>query len=334
MPLDPHAKRLLHIMTATRAVGEQPTVAAMRRMVLDLAEVADAKDVPVGKREDRDIPGHNGPLPIRIYSPAVVSVGVLPALIYVHGGAGVFCDLDTHEGLCRLLASSSGCRVISVGYRLAPEHRFPAAVADTCAAVRWTFEHSTEIGIDPKRIAIGGDSAGATLATAVCQLEWELGLVLQVLLCPVTAVKADTQSRRMFSQGYFFDMATLDWALGHYLPADADLSDPRLSPLHSSGFRDVPPAHIHTAEFDPFRDEGEAYADALERAGVSVRRWRHDGMIHHFYCMAGLIPRSRKIVEQVGEAIREALAETCNARGSRPPHSAVEVGRASIPDSI
>jgi acetyl esterase len=303
-------------------------------MVLDLAQVADVKNVPVRSREDRDIPGPGGPLPIRIYSPAVESAGTLPALIYVHGGAGVFCDLDTHEGLCRLLAGSSGCRVISVGYRLAPEHMFPAAVDDARAAARWTFEHSTEIGVDPKRTAIAGDSAGATLATVVCRLERDLGLALQLLLCPVTAVKVDTESRRLFSQGYFFDMATLDWALDHYLPAGADPSDPRLSPLHSSGLRDVPAAHIHTAEFDPFRDEGEAYADALARAGVSVHRCRHAGMIHHFYCMAGLIPQSRKIIEQAGEAIRKALAEPCNVRESSFPCSVADAGQVDDPGTI
>jgi acetyl esterase/lipase len=138
---------------------------------------------------------------------------------------------------------------------------------------------------------------------------------LQVLLCPVTAVKADTESRRLFSHGHFFEIETLGWALNHYLSGDADPLDPRLSPLHTNDLEGLPPAHIHTAEFDPFRDEGEAYADALGRAGVSVRQWRHAGMIHHFYCMAGLIPRSRQILKMVGEAIRDALAEPECFRG-------------------
>jgi acetyl esterase/lipase len=318
MPLDPHAKRLLHIMSATRT-AERPNVEAMRNMILELAGVADAKDAPVRSSENREIPGLEGPLPIRIYTPVMASADTLPALIYLHGGAGVFCDLGTHEGLCRLLATSSSCRVISVGYRLAPEHRFPAAVDDARTAVRWIFEHCRELGIDPKRIVIGGDSAGATLATVVCQLERasERNFALQVLICPVAAIQADTQSRRMYSHGYFFDMATLAWALEHYLPPDADPLDPRLSPLYSNDLRGVPPAHIHTAEFDPFRDEGEAYADALERAQVCVRRWRHPGMIHHFYCMAGLIPQARQIIGQMGEAIRQALTEPCYVQRER-----------------
>jgi acetyl esterase/lipase len=310
MPLDPYAKRLLNIMTATRTDGEPPTLEAMRRMTLELAQVADAKDVPLSRREDREIPGAGGPLTIRIYTAAPESAGTSPALIYLHGGTGTFCSLDTHEGLCRLLANHSGCRVISVDYRLAPEHKFPAALEDSRTAARWVFEHCADIGVDPKRIAIGGDSAGATLATVACQLERTSGLAfaLQVLLCPVTDIEANTESRRLFSRGYFFDMATLSWALEHYLPDGADPLDPRLSPLHSSDLQYLPMTHIHTAEFDPFRDEGEAYADALDHAGVPVRRWRHDGMIHHFYCMAGLIPRSRQVLQLAGEAIREALA--------------------------
>jgi acetyl esterase/lipase len=310
MPLDPHAKRLLNIMAATRTDAEPPTLEAMRRMALELAEVADAKDVPLSTREDREIPGDSGPLNVRIYTAAPENAGTSPALIYFHGGTGTFCSLDTHEGLCRLLANHSGCRVISVDYRLAPEHKFPAALEDSRMAARWVFEHCADIAVDPKRIAIGGDSAGATLATVVCQLERASGLsfALQVLLCPVTDIKADTESRRLFSRGYFFDMAMLSWALAHYLPDGADPLDPRLSPLRSRELQYLPMTHIHTAEFDPFRDEGEAYADALDHAGVPVRRWRHDGLIHHFYCMAGLIPRSRQVLELAGEAIKEALA--------------------------
>jgi acetyl esterase len=319
MPLDPHAKRLLGILAATGTAPSQPTPEAMRQTIVELAEVADAKDVPVWTTEDREISGPGGPVPIRIYMPAPRTADLSPALIFLHGGTGVFCSIETHDGLCRLLANESGCRIISVGYRLAPEHRFPAALEDSRQAARWTFEHCLDLGIDPRRIAIGGDSAGATLATVVCQLERSSGLefALQVLLCPVTDISTDSESRRLFAQGYFFDIATLIWALEHYLPDGADALDPRLSPLRSKDFRGLPPAHIHTAEFDPFRDEGEAYADALNRAGVPVRRWSHAGMIHHFYCMAGLIPRSRQVIKMVGEAVRDALDGPQYGHGSR-----------------
>src|SRR5215469_6718879 len=203
MPLDPHAKRLLGILAATRTAAGRPTPEAMRRTIVDLAEVADAKDVPVWATEDRDIDAPGGPLPIRIYTPAPPTAGLSPALIFLHGGTGVFGSIETHDGLCRLLANESGCRVISVGYRLAPEHKFPSAVEDSCAAAKWVFAHSKELGIDPERIAVGGDSAGATLATVVCQLAKQMDgpeFALQVLICPVTDLDIDSSSRRLFSE--------------------------------------------------------------------------------------------------------------------------------------
>jgi acetyl esterase len=311
MPVDPHAKRLLSMIAASGTGTVQLAPAAMRRAMVELAQVVDAKNVPIGGHEDRRIPGPGGALPVRIYTPAGKIGGSLPGLIYFHGGTGVFCSIDTHDGLCRLLANESGCRVISVGYRLAPEHKFPAALDDGREAARWIFANCTDLGIDPTKIIIGGDSAGATLATVVCRLEGMSGLrfVLQVLFCPVTDVTGDTESRRAFAHGYFFDIGTLHWALGHYLPEDADALEPRISPLRSSDLRGLAPAHIHTAEFDPFRDEGAAYADALAHSGVPVRRWCHEGMIHHFYCMAGIIPRSRQIIKIAGEAIQQALVQ-------------------------
>lgn len=280
--------------------------------MIKLAEVVDARDVPIGASEDREIPGPAGGIPLRIYTPATTAAGTLPALIYFHGGTGVFCSIETHDGLCRILANESGCRVISVGYRLAPEHKFPAAIDDAYAATEWLFEHDEQFGIDPECVAVGGDSAGATLATVVChQAKQRTGpdIALQVLLCPVTDLALNSPSRRAFSAGYFFDMAILDWALGHYLSADADVSDPRLSPLRATDLRGLPPAHIHTAEFDPFRDDGKAYAAALECADVPVMFTCHQGLIHHFYCMAGTIPNARIAVTQIANWLNAAL--TC-----------------------
>jgi acetyl esterase len=311
MPLDRHVQRLLDIMRAGQSDVSRVEPEAMRRSIADLARLVDARDVPVRAIEDREIPGPASSLPIRIYTPVEDRAGMLPALVYFHGGTGVFCSVETHDGLCRILANESGCRVLSVGYRLAPEHKFPAAVEDSYAATRWASDHCGELGIDPRRLAVGGDSAGATLAAVVCQLASRPAgpeIALQVLLCPVTDVDADTSSRRMFGEGYFFDMATLNWALGHYLTSNADASDPRISPLRASDFRGLPAAHIHTAEFDPLRDEGKDYADVLERAGVGVRYTCHQGMIHHFYCMAGAIPSSRSAIRMIGNDIKAALA--------------------------
>jgi acetyl esterase len=311
MPLDPHAKRLLNMLAAGRSDVSRPSRDAVRQTISKLAQTVDAKNVPIGASENREIPGPTGDIPLRIYTPATTVADTLPALIYFHGGAGVFCSIETHDGLCRALTNESGCRVISVGYRLAPEHKFPAAIDGAYAATEWVFTHVGRLGIDPKRVAVGGDSAGATLAAVVCQLTRQMTgprIALQLLLCPVTDLGLDSSPRRAFSEGYFFDVATLNWALGHYLAADAEISDPRLSPLRASDLRDLPPAHIHTAEFDPFLDDGRAYADALEHARVPVAYTCHLGMIHHFYCMAGAIPYARVAVKGIGESIKTALS--------------------------
>jgi acetyl esterase len=322
MPLDRHAKRFLD-MVAVGKTDSSPmspdamSPDAMRQAFNALAQAVDARNVPIGGCENRNIAGPAGGIPLRIYTPATDggSAGPLPALIFFHGGAGVFCSIETHDGLCRILANESGCRLISVGYRLAPESKFPAAIEDACAATAWVFEQCEGLAIDPSRVGVAGDSAGATLAAAVCREARmaghdaaDSGIALQVLICPVMDPGSDSPSRRAFSKGYFFDMATLDWALGHYLPAGADLSDPRLSPLRADDFGGLPPAHIHTAEFDPFRDEGEAYANALRRARVPVAYTCHEGMIHHFYCMSGAIPNARGVIKGIGNAVRDAFA--------------------------
>jgi acetyl esterase/lipase len=312
MPLDPQVKRFLY-MVAAGGIPEisELTPAKMRQAILQLAQTVDVKDIPIGKTEDRELSGPNGRLRVRIYIPAAVDGGRSAGFVYFHGGAGVFCNIETHEGLCRMLANESGSRVISVDYRLAPEHKFPAAIEDGYFATRWVCEHALELGIDPDRIAVGGDSFGGTLAAVVCQLARQTdgpSLALQVLFCPVTDVSADTESRKLYAERYFFDKATMEWALKHYCPPEVDVEDPRISPLRALDLAGLPPAHIHTAEFDPLRDEGKAYADRLERAGVKVHYTCHKGMIHHFYGMAGIIPYARLAIKAAGAAIKESLA--------------------------
>ena len=282
----------------------------MRQAMLRLERTIGIKGIPIGRIERRDLPSVGGLLPVRIYVPAAINSTRSPAIVYFHGGAGVFCSVDTHDGLCRMLANKSGCRVVSVDYRLAPEHRFPAAVEDSYFATRWVSEHAWELDIDPNHIAVAGDSFGGTLAAVVCQLAKQMKaptIALQVLFCPITDVHADTESRKTYKEGYFFELPTFEWALGHYCSPGADYQDPRVSPLHAMDFADLPPAHIHTAELDPLRDEGKAYAERLRCAGVPVRYTCHEGMIHHFYGMAGIIPYARLAIQAVGAAIKESL---------------------------
>jgi len=311
MPLDSDVKRLLQMLAAgSMPEGSELTPAEMRRAVLRLAQAVDIRNIPIGKMEKRELSGPDGSLPVRIYIPTLVSPDKSAGLVYFHGGGGVFCSTETHDGLCRMLANDSGCRVISVDYRLAPEHKFPAAVEDSCFVTRWVSEHALELGIDPDRIAVGGDSAGGTLAAVVCQLARQTGgpnLALQVLFCPLTDANPDTESRKTYAERYFFDKTTIAWALRHYCQTGTDLADPRISPLRATDLAGLPPAHIHTAEFDPLRDEGKAYGDRLERAGVKVRYTCHEGMIHHFYGMAGVIPYARFAMKAAGKAIKESL---------------------------
>jgi acetyl esterase/lipase len=306
--LDIHAKKILDAMAMTGPGSVSDlTPQQMRDAFSRLAKWVDVKDEPVEHVQDGTLPGPGGELRFRIYHASHADPS--PALIYFHGGGCVFGSIETHDGICRLLAGGSDCAVISVDYRRAPEHRFPAAVDDAYAATTWVIEHAAGLGVDPNRIAVGGDSAGGGLAAAVCQMARRRGLplALQVLFCPVMDMSAETPSRRALATGYFLDQATIDWMLKHYCPPAVDLKDPRLSPALASDLTGLPPAHIHTAEFDPLRDEGEAYATALQGAGVAVQYTCHAGMIHHFYGMAGAIPYARLAMKAAGSALRSAL---------------------------
>jgi acetyl esterase len=327
MPLDPAAKNLLDLLVAAgRPKVWQVTPAEAREGISALAQAADAKDVPIGRVENGAWPGPAGALPYRSYTPLDAGPDPLPALVYFHGGGFVIGDLDTHEGLCRLFANASGCRVISMEYRLAPEHKFPAAVEDAYAAVAWVAEHARALGIDQGRIAVGGDSAGANLSAVVCQLIKQRGgpkLALQLLLYPATESGVDTPSRVALAEGYLLEKKSIEWFFEQYVAPGTDPIDPRLSPLLAPDLSGLPPAHIHTAEFDPLRDEGKAYADKLAAAGVEVEYTCHAGMIHHFFCLAGAIPYARIAIANAGAAMKTALP-------SARPAGAIPQRRASL----
>jgi acetyl esterase/lipase len=311
MPLDPHAKRLLDMLaTAGGADPRRLTVHERREAFRKLMSLS-ASDVGIGCVENRVLPGPDAPVGIRIYAPATTAAGRLPGLVYFHGGGLVAGGVDTHEWICRMLANETGCRLVSVDYRLAPEHKFPAAVLDSYAATTWVIEHAADLGIIRHRIAVGGDSAGGTLAIVICQMLRQTRapkLVAQLLLCPITDFSAETESRRTFAEGRLLNKATMERDLEHYLPAGVDATDPRISPLRASDFSSLPPAYIHTAEFDPLRDEGKAYGDRLTSAGVEVKYTCHPGMVHLFYGMASVIPYARAAMKRIGAEIRGALA--------------------------
>jgi acetyl esterase len=310
MQLDTHVRNLLDMFASSGQpkIWELPPADA-RNMALALTQMVEGKE-PIGKIENGSLPGAGGALPFRMYTSASIGAEPPACIVYFHGGAWIFGNLDTHDCMCRMLANASGCRVISIDYRLAPEHKFPAGVEDAFAATKWVAAKASDIGVDPTRIVVAGDSAGGNLAAVVCQQAKTEGpkIALQVLFCPVVDIGAETQSRLDFAEGYFLERPLMTWAGGHYLPSGVDLTDPRLSPLRATDLSGLPPTHIHTAGYDPLRDEAKDYADALERAGVKVRYTCHEHMIHHFYAMAGAIPYAKMALEAAGAEIRAALA--------------------------
>jgi acetyl esterase len=265
----------------------------------------------VGAIAQLTLPGPAGALALRTYEPRGARSGEpLPGLIYCHGGGLVAGSLDTHDPICRSLANASGCRVLSLDYRLAPEHPFPAALEDGCAATAWIAAHAGALGVDPQQLGVCGDSAGATLAAVVCQALSSAPhspLAFQFLLCPITDFAADSPSRRAFGHGYLVDHETLEHDLKYYLPSHIERADPRVSPLRTLSVAGLPPTAVHTAEFDPLRDEGQAYAEKLTAAGIPTIYRCHPGMIHLFYGMRGLLAYAGVAFELIGADIRRLL---------------------------
>ena len=234
----------------------------------------------------------------------------LPLLVYFHGGGWVLGSLDTHDSTCRHLCRSGGVRVLSVDYRLAPEHRFPTAVDDALAAFRLARAHAAELGVDPGRIAVGGDSAGGNLAAVVCQQTRDAGEPMpafQLLVVPAVDMSARRRSFELFAEGYFLTAAQMDYYENTYLRSDADRTDVRASPLLAEDLSGLPPAHVAVAGFDPLRDEGEAYAHRLVEAGVPVTLRRHDSVVHPFVNAVGASPVARAAVDEAVRALRAGL---------------------------
>jgi acetyl esterase len=260
---------------------------------------------------ERRIPGPAGDIPVRIYR-RLGRPEAVPAIVYLHGGGWVVGDLDTHDGSCRLLALESECVVVSVDYRLAPEHPFPAAVDDAVAAYRWVHEHCGELGVEPGRVGVMGDSAGGNLAAVVAQVTRDTDVpapTAQCLVYPATDALMRAPSHELFAEGFFLTRASIEWYRAQYLPDPADWESPLASPIEAGDLSGVCPAIVVTAGFDPLRDEGHRYAQRLDDAGVTVRYRCYDDMVHGFFGM-GVLPGGLGIAAEICVGMGDLMHDT------------------------
>ena len=289
MPLDPDAQVLLDAMLkAGRPQFEELGPVKARQQMREIRAALKQEVPQVAEVRDVSVPSKAGAVPTRLYRGATAAGTAQPLLVFFHGGGWVFGDIETHDNLCRALANSAVCTVISVDYRLAPEHKFPAAVDDCFAVVTWAHANASTLGIDPARIAVGGDSAGGNLAAVVAMLAQQVGsprISLQALFYPVTDLAMDTVSYAQQGKDYNLTEAAMRWFRDLYLSSEADIADWRVSPLRARDLAKLPPAYIAIAGCDPLHDDGVAFAKALERAGVSDTLKDYPGQMHGFASM-------------------------------------------------
>ena len=310
MPVTAEVKTILDLLAAFEGPPiDQITPGEMRANYGAMSAAATKADM--ASVVDRMAPGPAGDIPVRVYVPAADEAEPRPVLVYFHGGGWVIGDLETHDAAVRSLAARSGFTVVAVDYRLAPEHPFPAPLEDCLAAVEWVVKSADELSIDPARLAVGGDSAGGNLAAVVaCRLrDTAAAPRFQLLVYPVTDGTLSQPSIEDNADGYFLTKDMMAWFWQHYV-GSGSRTDPGCSPLHAedAALVGLPPALVITAEFDPLRDEGEAYAARLASAGVEVTVTRYDGVIHGFFQMADMIPEGSQALDQAASALRQALA--------------------------
>ncbi|WP_322091828.1 alpha/beta hydrolase [Paraburkholderia bannensis] len=317
MPLNAKIALVLDLVArAGRKPYHELTPQAARASYEKSASVLEIPAVPMHSVEDLDVPMRDGvAIRARLYLPVEPQwTQPLPALVYFHGGGFTVGSVDTHDALCRTFAHEAGCAVFSVDYRLAPEHKFPTAVEDAFDAYAWLHQHAAQFAIDPARLAVGGDSAGGTLATVCAVLARDAGIapVLQMLIYPGTGSHQQTESHRRFAEGYLLDAPTVQWFFNHYVRDASDRDDWRFSPLEGTrgapDFHGVAPAWIAVAEFDPLIDEGVAYAEKLRAAGNDVTLVRYEGMIHEFFKLGAFVEDAGRAHRQAAQALREAFA--------------------------
>lgn len=320
MALDPQIEFVIGLVKKANApeFWQLTPDQAREQYLLRVAKLA-VKE-PIFRVEDRRIPGPGSDIGLRIYTPrAAGTAEKLPVLVWFHGGGFVIGNLDTHDSACRMLANQADCLVVAVDYRLAPEHKFPAAVEDCAAALGWVAAHAAEIGGDATRIAVGGDSAGANLATVVAILARDAGhprIAFQLLIYPCTAPEPETASQHKFAEGYVLTRKTMTWFYGQYLRSRRDENDFRFAPLVADDLSNLPPALVLVAGYDPLRDEGVDYARRLIESGNSVRLSNYEGMIHGFYLMGGVVDAAKRAVAESAQHLREAFAPPSGDRNT------------------
>jgi acetyl esterase len=308
MALDPQVKALLDQMAAAKqpAFHSQTPVDARKSMnaMLDALGAGEA----VHKTEDRKIPVAHGTVPVRIYMPSAKPNGIL---VYFHGGGWVVGDLDSHDYVCRALTNAAGCTVVAVHYRLAPEHKFPDAPEDCYAATKWVSENAASLGSDANHIAVGGDSAGGNLAAAVSLMARDRGgpkIRHQMLIYPAIDAAMNTPSQNEFTQdGFVLSKLDMEWFWGHYLKNPKDGDNPYASPNRAKDLHNLPPAHIVTAEYDPLRDEGEAFAEQLKKAGNKVTLKRFAGVVHGFVSLQAMIDQGKTATRELADELKASL---------------------------
>ena len=312
MPLHPEAAAFLEQIARQKARPIDTIPVELTRRAAIIGNNPSPDPPELAKIENLTINGPDGTsLPIRIYVP----LGSAPrgVCLYFHGGGWVLNNLDTHDDLVRRLAAQSGSVFVNVDYRLAPEHKFPAAIEDAFAALCWVHDHAAEFGGDPERIAVSGDSAGGNLAAVLCLMSRDRGgpaIAFQALIYPITDCDFERPSYRDNSEGYFLTRHEMIWFWNQYVSSPEQMRDPYASPLLAPSLSGLPPAAILTAEYDPLRDEGEAYAQALQDAGVEVKLHRYDGMIHAFIRRVQQFNVARHAIREFGEQIRIALEKS------------------------
>jgi len=308
MAVDPQARAILDQMAEMNNPPINELSVSEARQAHAAVAAMQGPPEPVAGVEDRNLAGPGADLPVRIYMP--FGKGPFPVLMYFHGGGWVIGDIESSDGLSRSLANASGCIVVSVDYRLAPEHPFPAAADDAYFATLWAATNASSFGGDPSRIAVCGDSAGGNLAAVVAQIARDRlkpEICFQLLIYPVTDAACNTPSYSENAEGYFLTRDAMQWFWNHYVQNDADRNHPHASPLRASNFAGLPAALVITAEFDPLRDEGERYAERMRAAGTPVHLTRYDGMIHGFFAMSAIIDKGRTAIQQSAAALRTAF---------------------------